>query len=93
MKFWETFKEEHKKDNKYPWWLWSFFALGLVIGFGVVALVVGALFLFLGWGFSFLWNYAVAPTFSISGLTTYTAAAILFLVFCVARFIKFFIKS
>ena len=93
MKFWETFKEEHKKDNKYPWWLWSFFALGLVIGFGVVALVVGALFLFLGWGFSFLWNYAVAPTFSISELTTYTAAAILFLVFCVARFIKFFIKS
>ena len=93
MKFWETFKEEHKKDNKYPWGLWSFFALGLVIGFGVVALVVGALFLFLGWGFSFLWNYAVAPTFSISELTTYTAAAILFLVFCVARFIKFFIKS
>ena len=93
MKFWETFKEEHKKDNKYPWWLWSFFALGLVIGFGGVALVVGALFLFLGWGFSFLWNYAVSPTFSISELTTYTAAAILFLVFCVARFIKFFIKS
>ena len=93
MKFWETFKEEHKKDNKYPWWLWSFFALGLVIGFGVVALVVGALFLFLGWGFSFLWNYAVAPTFSISELTTYTAAAILFLVFCFARLIKFFIKS
>ena len=93
MKFWETFKEEHKKDNKYPWWLWSFFALGLVIGIGIVAIIVGALFLFLGWGFSFLWNYAVSPTFSISELTTYTAAAILFLVFCVARFIKFFIKS
>ena len=92
MKFWETFKEEHKKDNKYPWWLWSFFALGLVIGFGVVALVVGALFLFLGWGFSFLWNYAIAPTFSMSELTTYTGGAILFLIFATARLIKWIIE-
>ncbi len=93
MKFWETFKEEHKKDNKYPWWLWVFFIIGFIIGAGAVALFVGLLFLFLGWGFSFLWNYAVVPTFSMSELTTYTAAAILFLVFCFARLIKFFIKS
>ena len=93
MKFWETFKEEHKKDNKYPWWLWIFFALGVVVGIAAIAIIVGALFLFLGWGFSFLWNYAVVPTFSMSELTTYTAAAILFLVFCFARLIKFFIKS
>ena len=92
MKFWETFKEEHKKDNKYPWWLWSFFALGIVIGIGIVALIVGALFLFLGWGFSFLWNYAVAPTFRMSELTTYTAGAILFLIFAAARLIKWIIE-
>ena len=90
MKFWDTFK---KDDEKYPWWFWVFFVIGFVIGVGIVALFLGALFLFLGWGFSFLWNYAVVPTFSMSELTTYTAAAILFLIFAVARFIKFFIKS
>ena len=92
MKFWDKFKEEHKKDNKYPWWLWSFFALGIVIGIGIVAIIVGALFLFLGWGFSFLWIYAIAPTFSMSELTTYTGGAILFLIFATARLIKWIIE-
>ena len=92
MKFWETFKEEDKKDNKYPWWLWIFFALGVVVGIAAIAIIVGALFLFLGWGFSFLWNYAVAPTFSMSVLTTYTAGAILFLIFAAARLIKWIIE-
>ena len=92
MKFWETFKEEHKKDNKYPWWLWIFFALGGVVGIAAIAIIVGALFLFLGWGFPFLWNYAIAPTFSMSELTTYTAGVILFLIFAAARLIKWIIE-
>ena len=93
MKFWETLKEEQKKDSKYPWWIWVFFIIGLIIGIGVVALFVGALFLFLGWGFSFLWNYSIAPTFSVTEISTSAAAGLLFLTFCCVRFIKFFIKS
>ena len=63
MKFWDTFKEA---DKKYPWWLWVFFIVGLIIGIGIVSLFVGALFLFLGWVFSFLWNYSIAPTFNVT---------------------------
>ena len=73
MKFWDTFKED---DKKYPWWIWIFFVIGLIIGIGIVALVVGALFLFLGWGFSFLWNYSIAPTFSVTEITTTFASGL-----------------
>jgi|TARA_B100001964_G_scaffold222690_1_gene267874 hypothetical protein len=90
MKFWETLKED---DKKYPWWIWVFFIIGLIIGIGIVALFVGALFLFLGWVFSFLWNYSVAPTFSVTEITTTAAGGLLFLAFCCVRFVKFFIKS
>ena len=89
MKFWDTLKED---DKKYPWWLWVFFIVGIIIGIGIVVLIVAALFLFLGWGVSFLWNYAIAPTFSMSELTTYTAGVILFLIFAAARLIKWIIE-
>ena len=90
MKFWETLK---KDDKKYPWWIWVFLIIGLIIGIGIAAFFVGALFLFLGWVFSFLWNYSVAPTFSVTEITTTAAGGLLFLAFCCARFVKFFIKS
>ena len=92
MKFWETFKEEQKKDSKNSWWHSSFFIIGLLIGVGIVVSCIGALFLLLGWGFSLLWNYAVAATFSVSELTTYTAGVILFLIFATGRFIKWALK-
>ena len=78
MKFWETLK---KDDKKYPWWIWVFFIIGLIIGIGIAALFVGALFLFLGWTFSFLWNYSVAPTFSVMELGSIQAGGLLFLIF------------
>ena len=90
MKFWDTLKED---DKKYPWWLWVFFIVGLIIGIGIVALFVGALFLFLGWVFSFLWNYSIAPTFSVTEITTTVASGLLFFIFCGARLIKFLVKS
>ena len=90
MKFWDTFKED---DKKYPWWIWIFFVIGVIIGIGIVALVVGALFLFLGWGFSFLWNYSIAPTFSVTEITTTVASGLLFFIFCSLRLIKFLVKS
>ena len=90
MKFWDTFKED---DKKYPWWIWIFFVIGLLIGIGIAALIVGALFLFLGWVFSFLWNYSIAPTFSVTEITTTVASGLLFLIFCCVRLIKFLVKS
>ena len=90
MKFWDTLKED---DKKYPWWLWVFFIIGLIIGIGIVVLFIGALFLFIGWVFSFLWNYSVAPTFSVTEVTTTVAGGLLFFIFCCVRLIKFLVKS
>ena len=90
MKFWYTFKED---DKKYPWWIWIFFVIGLLIGIGIAALIVGALFLFLGWVFSFLWNYSIAPTFSVTEITTTVASGLLFFIFCGVRLIKFLVKN
>ena len=90
MKFWETLK---KDDKKYPWWFWVFFVIGFVIGVGIVALVVGVPFLFLGWVFSLLWNYSIAPTFSVTEITTTVASGLLFFIFCCVRLIKFLVKS
>ena len=90
MKFWDTFKED---DKKYPWWIWIFFVIGLLIGIGIAALIVGALFLFLGWVFSFLWNYSIAPTFNVTEITTTVASGLLFFIFCCVRLIKFLVKS
>ena len=97
MKFWEKFQPEQlteqlKNSETKTWWWWVVAAFGFVIGLAAVALVVSLVFLFLGWGFSFLWNYAVAPTFNILELTTYTATVILFLIFAAGRFIKWALK-
>jgi hypothetical protein len=93
MKFWEKFQPEQFKNNETKaWWWWVCAAFGFVIGLTAVAFIVALVFLFLGWGFSLLWNYAVAPTFSISDLTTYTASVILFLIFAFGRFIKWVLR-
>ena len=97
MKFWEKFQPEQlteqlKNSETKTWWWWVVAAFGFVIGLAAVALVVSLVFLFLGWGFSLLWNYAVAPTFSISDLTTYSAGVILFLIFAAGRFIKWALR-
>ena len=97
MKFWEKFQPEQlteqlKNSETKTWWWWVVAAFGFLIGLSVVALIVVLLFLFLGWGFSLLWNYAVAPTFNISDFTTYTAGVILFLIFAAGRFIKWILE-
>ena len=91
MKFWEKLKESElgeKAAKKHSWWLYIIFFFGLMIGFTIVTLVIGAVYLVLGFFFSLLWNFAVAPVFGISELTTYTAAALLFLFSVAIRIIK-----
>ena len=95
MKFWEKLKESElgeKAAKKYPWWVYIFFFFGLIIGATAVALVVGVVYLVLGYFFSLLWNFAVAPVFDISELTTYTAAALIFLFSTICRIIKWVLE-
>ena len=89
MKFWEKFQPEQLKNSETKsWWWWLFAAFGFLIGVTVVALVVLLVFLALGFFVSLLWNYAVASIFNIAELTTYTAAALLFLIFATVRIVK-----
>ena len=98
MKFWEKFEkfqprwklqpEQLKSSETKSWWWWLFVAIGFVIGVTAVALVVLLVFLGLGFFVSLLWNYAVAPIFNISELTTYTASALLFLIYATIRVVK-----
>ena len=95
MKFWEKLKESElgeKAAKKHPWWLYIIFFFGLIIGATAVALVVGAVYLVLGYFFSLLWNFAVAPVFGISELTTYTAAVLIFLFSTICRIIKWVLE-
>ena len=89
MKFWEKFQPEQLKVSETKsWWWWLFVAIGFVIGVTAVALIVALVFLALGFFASLLWNYAVAPIFNISELTTYTASALLFLIYATIRVVK-----
>ena len=89
MKFWEKFQpEELKNSEPKAWWWWVLLAIGFLIGITAVALIVALVFLMLGFFVSLLWNYAVVPIFNISEITTYTAGALMFLIFALIRIIK-----
>ena len=89
MKFWEKFQPEQLKNSETKsWWWWAFVAIGFVIGLSIAGLFGLLLLIPLGYFTSLLWNYAVAPIFNISELTTYTASALLFLIFAVIRIVK-----
>ena len=93
MKFWEKFQPEQlteqlKNSETKTWWWWVVAAFGFLIGATAVALIVALVFLLVGFVVSLLWNYAVAPIFNISELTTYTASALLFLIYATIRVVK-----
>ena len=93
MKFWEKFQPEQLKNSETKaWWWWVVAAFGFLIGVTAVALIVALVFLLVGFVVSLLWNYAVVPTFNISELTTYTAAALVFLIFASGRIIKWALR-
>ena len=89
MKFWEKFQPEQPESSETKaWWWWVFAAIGFVIGLSIAGLFGLLLLIPLGYFTSLLWNYAVSPIFNISEFTTYTAAALLFLIFVAVRIIK-----
>ena len=92
MKYWEKLKE-HKESNDHPTWVRLMFVIGFIIGFGIIAVGAALLFLCIGYFFSLLWNYSVAPVFGIAELTAWMAGGLLFLLFSSIRFIKFLIKN
>ena len=95
MKFWEKLKESElgeKAAKKHPWWVYIFFAIGFIVGLAATALVIGAVYLALGFFFALLWNLAVAPVFGIAELTAYTAAIFIFLFSTLMRIFKWVLK-
>ena len=92
MKYWEKLKE-HKESNNHPTWVKLMFVVGFIIGFCIVAVVAGLFFLCIGYLFSLLGNYSVAPVFGVTELTAWMAGGLLFLLFASIRFIKFLIKN
>ena len=79
MKYWEKFKESElaeKAAEKHSWWVY------------VIFLIVGLMFLTVGFFFSLLWNFAVAPISGLGEITTYVAAGILVFISLAARFLK-----
>ena len=92
MKYWEKLKE-HKESNNYPTWVKLMYVIGFIVGFGIIAVLGGLFFLCIGYFFSLLWNYSVAPVFGATELTAWTAGALLFLLASSISFIKFLIKD
>ena len=92
-RYWETLLKDKDKDTPTPWWLKVLFGVGFLIGIGVVILFIVPVFLLMGWGFSFLWNYTVSPIFDVMEITSYMGAALLALIFWSIRLLKWAFKS
>lgn len=94
-RYWETLLKDKDKDKEtpMPWWLKGFFVIGILIGFSGVFGVAVLFFLFLGWCFSGLWNYAITPIFNVMEITSYMGAALLALIFWSIRLLKWAFKN
>ena len=92
MKYWEKLKE-HKENNNYPAWVKLMYVIGFIVGFCIISVLGVLFFLCIGYFFSLLWNYSVAPVFDVTELTAWMAGGLLFLLFSSIRFIKFLIKN
>ncbi len=91
MKYWEKIKEPITKTET-PLFLKAMWCVGFSIGASIVGLLAVALYLMFGFFFSLLWNFAVAPVFDVTELTSYTGAALLFLFLTGARVVKWMFK-
>ena len=90
-RYWETLLKD--KDKPTSWWFKGFVMIGILLGFSLVAGAVALFFLFLGWCFSGLWNYAITPIFNVTEITTYMGAALLGLIYGSIRLFKFAFKN
>ena len=87
MKYWDKIKEPITKTET-PLLVKAMWCVGFLIGIIGVGIFVALLYFVIGFFFSLLWNFAVAPVFGVTELTSYTGAALLFLFFTGVRVAK-----
>ena len=92
-RYWETLTKDKDESTPMPWWLKGFFVIGILLGFSLVFGAAALFFLFLGWCFSGLWNYAITPIFNVTEITSYMGAALLGLSYGTIRLLKFAFKN
>ena len=92
-RYWETLLKDKDENASTPWWLKIIFGVGFLLGIGFSILIIVPVFLLTGWCFSLLWNYTVSPIFNVMEITSYMGAALLVLIFCSIRLLKWAFKS
>ena len=60
MKYWEKIKEPITK-NETPWFVKFMWGVGFLIGITIAGVIAVLAYLVLGYFFSLLWNFSVAP--------------------------------
>ena len=92
-RYWETLLKDKDENASTPWWLKIIFGVGFLLGIGFSILIIVPVFLLTGWCFSLLWNYTVSPIFNVMEITSYMGAALLALIFCSIRLLKFAFRN
>tara|TARA_R110002060_G_scaffold76093_1_gene86195 strand:- start:1179 stop:1454 length:276 start_codon:yes stop_codon:yes gene_type:complete len=91
MKYWDKIKEPIAKTET-SLFIKTMWCIGVIIGASIVGLLAVALYIMFGFFFSLLWNFAVAPVFDVTELTSYTGAVLLFLFLTGAKVVKWMFK-
>ena len=91
-KYWDKLIEDKGEDIPKSWWFKGAAVIGMFIGFGLVCAVAALFFIFLGWCFAGLWNYAITPIFNVTEITAYMGAALLAIIYGSIRLFKFAFK-
>ena len=91
MKYWDKIKEPIAKTET-SLFIKTMWSIGVIIGASIVGLLAVALYIMFGFFFSLLWNFAVAPVFDVTELTSYTGAVLLFLFLTGAKVVKWMFK-
>ena len=84
--------EKEEKSAAKSWWLYCCAVIGVIIGFSLVIGIAALFFIFLGWCFASLWNYAITPIFDVTEITTYMGTALLVIIYGSLRLFKFAFK-
>ena len=91
MKYSEKIKQPITKTET-PLFVKILWCIGFLIGIIAVGIFAAVIYVVIGFFFSLLWNFAVAPVFGVTELTSYTGAALLFLFFTGVRVAKWVFK-
>ena len=91
-KYWDKLTNNEETPTPKSWWFKVCLVIGAFIGLGMVCAVAALFFIFLGWCFAGLWNYAITPIFNVTEITAYMGAALLAIIYGSIRLFKFAFK-